>query len=308
MKNVLVIGGSYFVGRIFVEALASNPDYRLVVVNRGNRPLGLQGVEEVVCDRNQSALLRESLPSLPWHAVVDFCGYTPKDVRNVIRALPRGSVGHYVFISTTSVYAPTRSLPIRENGTKLSGPQPELGPAAGYGFQKWLSEQTVSTHARQLGFPWTCLRPAIIYGQYNYAPREKYFFDLIDQNQIVILPDNDLPLFQFVSAWDVAEIIIRSMGNPEAFGKAFNLSAEELISYARLAEVLAAITGRPIQTRTMPVSEIDAKGIPLPFPLDRHLIYSGDLVRRILGFEYTSFTTGMQKTHTWYRQTKTQSE
>ena len=125
----------------------------------------------------------------------------------MVLALPRGSVGHYIFISTTSVYAPTRSLPIRENGLKLAGPQPELGPAAGYGFQKWLAEQTVSTHARQLGFPCTCLRPSIIYGQYNYAPRERYFFDLIDQNQIVILPDNELALFQFVSVWDVAEII-----------------------------------------------------------------------------------------------------
>ena len=308
MKNILVIGGSYFAGRVFVEALAPNPDCRIVVVNRGNRPLGRGGVQEIVCDRNDTSHLREALPSLPWDAVVDFCGYTPNDVRNVVLALPPGSVGHYIFISTTSVYAPTLTLPIRENGTKLSGPQPELGPAAGYGFQKWLAEQTVSTHARQLGFPCTCLRPSIIYGPYNYAPRERYFFDLIDQNQIIILPDNELALFQFVSVWDVADIITLSMGNPETFGKAFNLSAEELISYKRLVEVLEAIAERPIPTRTIPVKEIDAKRIPLPFPLDSHLIYSGDLVRQTLGFHYTSFTAGMQRTYAWYRQTKTHSE
>ena len=106
----------------------------------------------------------------------------------------------------------------------------------------------------------------------------------------------------------MAEIITRSVGNPETFGKAFNLSAEELISYKRLVEVLEAITERPIQTRTMPVSEIDAKRIPLPFPLDSHLIYSGDLVRQTLGFQYTSFTAGMQKTYGWYRQTNRHSE
>jgi len=308
MKNILVIGGSYFLGRVFVEALAPNPEYRVVIVNRGNLPLGLEGVEEIVCDRNHTGQLRESLPSLPWDAVVDFCGYTPRDVRNVVLSLPSGSVGQYIFVSTTSVYAPTLPLPIRENGTKLSGPQPELGPAAGYGFQKWLAEQTVSTHARQSGFPFTCLRPAIIYGPYNYAPREKYFFDLVDRNQIIILPDNPLALFQFVSVWDVAEIIERCMGNPDTFGKAFNLSAEELISYGRIVEVLEAIAERTLPTRTMPVSEIDAKRIPLPFPLDNHLIYSGDLVRRTLGFQYTSFTAGMQKTYDWYRQINTQSE
>ncbi len=308
MKNLLVIGGSYFVGRVFVETLAQDPAYRVFAVNRGNRPLGLEGVREIVCDRNQTARLRDALPSLDWHAVVDFCGYTPGDVRNVILALPRGSVGHYIFISTTSVYAPTRALPVKENAPKLTGPQPELGQAAGYGFQKWLSEQTVSTHARQLGFPCTCLRPAIIYGPYNYAPRERYFFDRIEQNQVVVLPDIDLALFQFVSVWDVADVIARSMGNPETFGKAFNLSAEELISYPRLVEVLQAITERPIQTRTLPVREIDAKGIPLPFPLDSHLIYSGDLVRRTLDFRYTSFTEGMQRTYAWYRRTLTHSD
>ena len=308
MKNVLVIGGSYFVGRVFVEALAPDPGFRLVVVNRGNRPLHLEGVEEIICDRNQTAQLREALPSLAWDAVVDFCGYTAKDIRNVALALPRGSVGHYIFISTTSVYAPTHALPIREDGTKLPGPQPELGPAAGYGFQKWLAEQTVSTHARQLGFDSTCLRPSIIYGPYNYAPRERYFFDLIDRNQIVILPDNELALFQFVSVWDVAEIIRRSMGNPETFGKAFNLAAEELISYRRLVEVLEAITERQIPTRTLPVQEIDAKRIPLPFPLDSHLIYSGERVRQALDFQYTSFTAGMQQTYTWYRQTRPHPE
>jgi nucleoside-diphosphate-sugar epimerase len=307
MKNILVIGGSYFVGRVFVEALATHPDYRIVVVNRGNRPLGLDGVEEIVCDRNQTGPLREALPSLPWHAVVDFCGYSPKDLRNVILALPRGSVGHYVYISTTSVYAPTRALPIRENGQKLSGPQPELGPAAGYGFQKWLSEQTLTTHAQQLGFPFTCLRPSIIYGAYNYAPRERYFFDLIHDNQIVILPDNELPLFQFVSVWDVAEIILRSIGNADVFGKAFNLAAEELISYARLVEILEAVMERQIRTRTMSVQEIDAKRIPLPFPLDGHLIYSGVLVCEVLGFRYTSFLEGMRKTYEWYRSTSTQT-
>ena len=308
MKNVLVIGGSYFVGRVFVEAIAPNAEYRLFAVNRGNRPLGLPGVEEIVCDRNRTGVLRKVLPALPWHAVVDFCGYTPEDVRNVVLSLSPGSVGHYIFISTASVYAPTRSLPIRENAAKLSGPQPELGPAADYGFQKWLSEKTLTAHARQLGFPCTCLRPTIIYGKYNYAPRESYFFDLADRNELVILPDNDLALFQFVSVWDVAEIIMRCMGNPEAFGKAFNLSAEELVSYARFVEVLASITDGPIRTRTVPVSEIDAMGIPLPFPLDSHLIYSGDLARRTLDFSYTSFAAGMQRTYEWYERAKHTSE
>jgi nucleoside-diphosphate-sugar epimerase len=156
-------------------------------------------------------------------------------------------------------------------------------------------------------FPYTCLRPTIIYGKYNYAPRERYFFDLIEQNQIVVLPDCDLPLFQFVSVWDVAKIIIRCMGNADTHNKAFNLSAEELVSYGRLLQVLETITGKTLPTRTLPNAEIDAKRIPLPFPLDGHLIYSGDRIKETLDFRYASFTAEMQKTLAWYRQTSSPS-
>jgi nucleoside-diphosphate-sugar epimerase len=41
MKNLLVIGGSYFVGRVFIEELLNNTEYNLYVMNRGRIPLKL---------------------------------------------------------------------------------------------------------------------------------------------------------------------------------------------------------------------------------------------------------------------------
>lgn len=303
MKNILVIGGSYFVGRVFVEELAQQSDYRVCVINRGNRPLNMDGVEEVVCDRNDTARLKSVIPRLKWHAVVDFCAYTPQDVRNLISCIPPDSLGHYIFISTASVYAPTKDLPVKEYALKVSGPQPELGPAADYGYQKWLAEQTLIDFSVRNQFPWSCLRPCIIYGKYNYAPRESYFFDMIHKGQTIVLPDNDLPLFQFVSVWDVAKIITLCMGNPDTLNKAFNLSAEELISYGRLIQVLEAVTNVRITTYSMSIRDIDEQRVPLPFPLDSHLIYSGSLIRETLDIKYTRFVEGMQETYRWYMET-----
>ena len=300
MKNILIIGGSYFAGRVFLEELSGQSDYRTYVLNRGNRPLNIEGVEEIVCDRNNATGLKSAIPELKWHAVVDFCGYTPQDVRNLLLCIPQDSLGHYIFISTASVYAPTKDLPIKETARKVSGPQPELGPAADYGYQKWLSEQVLAVHCRQNQIPWSCLRPSIIYGKYNYAPRESYFFDMIHNGQTIVLPDIDLPLFQFVSVWDVAKIITGCMGNPDTFEKAFNLSAEELISYGRFLEVLEGIAGAEISIQRMSIREIDEKRIPLPFPLDDHLIYSGTSIQRTLNFEYTPFVEGMEKTYRRY--------
>ena len=207
----------------------------------------------------------------------------------------------YIYISTTSIYEKSYNLPITEDAPKLTGPQKELGPrAADYAYNKWLAEGELEKQCANNNIKYTIFRPAFIYGKYNYAPRESYFFDLITQNQTIVLPDNKLALFTFVSVWDVAGIIIACMGNEKAYNKAFNLSGEELISYRRLVEVLEEITGKRAITRVMSIQAIDNQRIPLPFPLDEHLVYSGRLITADLGFQYTPFIEGMEETYKVY--------
>jgi 2'-hydroxyisoflavone reductase len=302
-RNILIIGGSYFVGRLCVEMLAGDSDNHITVVNRGNRPLGLPGVVEIVCDRHDYRL-KEALPKLTWQTVIDFCAYAPLDVVQLMLAVPNEAMKHYIFISTVSVYADTLNLPVKEDAPKLQAPQKELGIAADYGYNKWQAEQKVAEYCAKSQIPYTILRPAIIYGKYNYAPRESYFFDLISQGRTIFLPQNELALYQFVSVWDIAKIISQCLGNERVYYQAFNLAAEELISYRRLIEVLQEIMNRKVSLDTLEGQEIDKQKIPLPFPLERHLIYSGGLIRRILDFDYAPFTFEMKRTWEWYRQTK----
>ena len=100
--------------------------------------------------------------------------------------------------------------------------------------------------------------------------------------------------------WDVAEILIECLGNEKVFNNAYNLSAPELVSYRRLVKVLEEITGKRIGTRKLNIPMINQKQIPLPFPLDQHLIYSGELIQRVLNFQYTPFVEGMRKTFEHY--------
>jgi len=312
MKNILVIGGSYFLGRVFVEELARADAFSLCVVNRGNVPLNIFGVNEIVCDRNDVEGLKDKLPHIHWDAVVDFCGYAPMDIKNIFSVFKTNdslttkgadSSSQYIYISTTSIYKDTFDLPIRENSPKLTGPQPELGPqAANYAFDKWRSEQELVKQCRDLGFTYTCLRPAIIYGKYNYAPRESYFFDLINNYQIIILPDNDLALFQFVLVTDAAHIIRQCIGEKKAINRSFNLAGDDLVSYDRFVDVVKNVMDKRAAIRKQSIKSIDEQRIPLPFPLDKHLIYSGELIKKTLGFEYTPFEEGMRKTYEFYSQ------
>jgi 2'-hydroxyisoflavone reductase len=316
MKRALVIGGSYFVGRVFVEELLKIGGYEIHVLNRGNIPIRKEGVNEHKGDRHDLARLKEALPPLPWDAVVDFCAYKPEDVENLLAALkdknagdegknrsPAGAggiAGQYIYISTASVYGKTDDLPVREDAPKLYGPQPELGAFADYAFDKLRTEVALEAGCSAEGVPFTILRPAFIYGKYNYAPRESYFFDLALKDDTVVVPEEKLALFSFVSVWDVARIAIRCMGNEKTHGRAFNLAAVDLVSYPRLMEVLETVTGKKVRTRTMRAAEIVDRGVPLPFPLDEHLVYSGALAAETLEFRYTPFLEGMRETYKYF--------
>lgn len=297
MKNILIIGGSYFVGRVFVEELAGAGGYAIYVLNRGNAPLAMPGIHEIVCDRRDYEALEESVPSLMWDAVVDFCAYTPGDIEIMFSILPETSVNHYIYISTASVYQQVKEFPVTEDMPKLSGPQKYPGPLADYAYHKWLLELELESRCRGRHVHYTSFRPAFIYGKYNYAPRESYFFDLMERDEPLIVPEPDLALFSFVSVWDVARVIIASLGNEKVWGRAFNLAAEELVSYGRLIEVFEIVSEKKLLTRSMPVRRIDEERIPLPFPIDKHLIYSGEAIRETLGFNYTPFVEGMRMTY-----------
>ncbi|NMF96673.1 SDR family oxidoreductase [Aromatoleum toluolicum] len=297
--RVLVIGGSYFSGRVFVEEALKMPDADLHVFNRGNLPLRIEGVTEHVGDRERPGQIRDAIPDGEWDAVVDFCAYTPEHVETLLGNL-RGSVAHYLLISTTTVYRKPLGLPVDESAPMLAGPQPELGEYAGYGYGKCLAEQAARRECKRLGIALTVLRPAIIYGYYNYAPRETYFFDRLRNRDPIVIPETEASLFNFIWVVDMAHLIWACIGDPRVFGEAFNLASPELVSYGRIVEALGRITGKDVTTQRLSVGEITRRKIPLPFPIDESLVYDGAKIDRLFGFEHTPFHIGLREALKYY--------
>ncbi|MEE8428473.1 MAG: NAD-dependent epimerase/dehydratase family protein, partial [Gammaproteobacteria bacterium] len=297
MKNILIVGGSYFVGRAFVEALQNSSEYVPYVMNRGTRPLKLEGVQEIVCERHDTGRMAKLVPPLEWQVVVDFCAYKPGDIATLLENLP-GSVQQYVYISTTTVQQNSVLLPMDEDSSKITAPLTE--PGGDYAYNKLLLEGELKKSCEGKGIAYVSLRPAFIYGKYNYAPRESYFFDLIAKQKMIILPSPPQALFSMVSVWDMAEICIACLGNDKVPNNAYTVCADELVSYDRIVAVLEEITGRKLNVRRQPVRLINAAGIPLPFPLEEHLIYSGARLQGILNHRYMSLLEGMTRTYDWY--------
>lgn len=132
--NILLLGGTRFVGRHIVEA-ALQHGHRVSTFTRGNNPL--PGTESLVGDRKNGNL--EALEGRTWDAVVDVNAYIPREVREATKVL-KGRVGRYAFISTVSVYQ------------ESSEPRSEASPLLE------LSNPTVGSDRRDLRRPQGALR------------------------------------------------------------------------------------------------------------------------------------------------------
>ena len=167
---------------------------------------------------------------------------------------------------------------------------------ADYGYQKWLSEGAVDTICREKAIPYTILRPAIIYGRYNYAPRESVFFDHAITGQPLMVPEDPNIFYSFVWVDDMAQMLIAGLENQLLYGKAYNVASAAALSYNTLADVVEEVTGRLIRRQPVSMHEIIRKQLPMPFPPDLHLLYDGTQLNDVLSYTHTPFPIGMAHT------------
>ena len=147
------------------------------------------------------------------------------------------------------------------------------------------------------------LRPAILYGPLNYAPRESVYIRLLVQNHLLPRITDAAGYFQFVYVKDAAEAIMKCLLNPEAYGQAYNLCGEEILTYDGLFRELRRASDVEVQEVALTAREAEGQGLPLPFPLteEEAELYSNEKGKERLGLHYTDISEGMARTYRAFR-------
>lgn len=294
--KILVIGGSYFLGKTFTR-LASR-EHEVYLLNRGNQPLYDDYIVEYVMDRHDKAAVSQ-IPEEHFDVIVDFCGYQKHDIEIIVENL-KATFDQYIFISTCDVY---------KRGTKeIMNEESELesryfgGQAGDYIAGKVALEEELKICCQKHDAVWTSVRPAFIYGPDNYAPRENVYFKWILTAGQIIHPFDAEGEFQMVFVLDVAKAILAACGNHVAYNKAYNLCNEEMLNYERFADILENALELEFEKIELSVEEILRRGVPLPFPLTKEDTqwYDGSRVKE-LGIEYTDIDYGMTITADYYQ-------
>jgi 2'-hydroxyisoflavone reductase len=198
--KILVLGGTRFLGRHFVEAALAR-GYEVTLFTRGQtNPDLFQEAERLAGDRDGEL---SALEGREWDAAVDTSGYFPRIVRASAELLA-GSVPHYTFVSTISVYADL-SRPVDESsplGTLEDETVEEFGPEFEYyGPLKALCERAVED---AFGDRALIVRPGYIVGPHDPTDRFTYWPWRVARGGEMLAPAPPERPMQFIDVRDLA--------------------------------------------------------------------------------------------------------
>lgn len=298
-KNLLVIGGSYFYGRVFVmEAVRECSSCSITVLNRGTYSMEEFGVSQIMGDRHDKAALAAC--DHHYDAVIDFCAYNVGDVETVIENIT-GSIGQYILISTVDVYERGSGSVKTEEHALEERIFP--GESGAYIAGKVALEKELQKMCSERHIPYTILRPAILYGPYNYAPRESVYIQMMFRNHALPHFTDADGEFQFVYVKDAAHAVLHAIGNEKAYGRAYNLCQDDIVTYdiffRTLREVAESEITDGLQEIPILVESAVEQQIPVPFPATaaETELCSNEKSKSELGIEYTDFKEGLRRTY-----------
>lgn len=200
--TILVIGGTIFLGRHFVEA-ALAAGHTVTLYHRGkSNPDLFPEVEHIYGDRRSPDDLKQ-LEGREWDAVLDTSGYLPDDTATMIDALG-DRIGNYTFISSISAYeepgrvGPTEDSPVLQITEEM--PRDRVTNET-YGAFKAECERVVVERMpdRVLN-----IRPGLIVGPYDGSDRFTYWTWRIARGGRVAAPGDPDETVQFIDVRDLA--------------------------------------------------------------------------------------------------------
>jgi len=242
--RILIVGGTRFVGR-HIAAAALDRDHQVTLFHRGRTGAELfPEASHLLGDRDGDLAI---LSQGRWDATIDVCAYVPRQVDTLAAALD-GRGGHYVLISSLSVYATPQPARFGEDAPLIELPDPTVEEVtdATYGGLKVLCERAA---VDRFGAGTLLIRPTYVIGPFDHSGRFTWWVRRIARGGEVLAPEpQDAPI-QLVDARDQATWVVGLV--EQGAGGAFNaVSPPAPFSFADMLREIVAVAGPPGTTLT----------------------------------------------------------
>jgi nucleoside-diphosphate-sugar epimerase len=290
--NVLVIGGTGYIGSHTVEELARR-GHDVSVLARGRTQARLpQGVALIEGDRHDAKLL-DRVRALRFDAVIDLIAYTREETLTLINLFD-GALSRFVHLSTFSVCQRASMLPFTENDPLVTD------PTRRYGYNKAECERALRWAHAKSGFPFVSVRPTVVFGPRDDKSRENYYLKRLIAADPVIVPDTGtLPVFA-VYVKDLAAVLANALTATGVEGAAYHLAQTEIVSVENHVANIARLAGIEMEIERIPSRLLERLGFNLRhFPYyssNAMIVLDTTAARRDLQYAPTPYATALRET------------
>lgn len=301
MSKVLILGGTRFIGRRLVEHLMKDRRFEITLFHRGISGDALFPELPVIRgDRRTSDI--QQIRGTDWDFIVDLSSYYPDSLARLLQYVPAG-LKKYIYVSTISVYDQAIDpTPLKEeNAALLSCTESERtdeSPAT-YGKRKAACEAEL----RVSGIPHCSLRPAVVYGPYDYTDRLYYWLYQVYHRVLLPLPEGGCRPIALTWVGDIARTVESALTDGGITGPVNLVSHEEVRIRDIVTETAAQLNRNPILI-DLPEDFLNNQKVdmwsdmPLWIASDQHTISSRKL-REEWGFHPTSLAAALRETIRW---------
>ena len=297
-KNILILGGSRFIGYLLLSKLIKD-GHNITVFNRqlSVPPAPFPKVATFVRGNRNNSQDLEHLFDQRYDAIIDISGFTPDHVEPIIKKYS-SRIGHYIFISTTSVFKTPPPDPMTEES-------PRIFLKNTYGGEKALTENLLLDYKKVL--PVTIFRPQGVIGPYDPRIVGLVFYRIINRLPILIGKNTNVQL-NHLFVFDLIRAVSLSIGNSKTFGKIYNIAGDDKVTLIEFIDLCGKIC--LISPTTKNKEEI-LKHKDIDFASQRRhfdffdawpefdTVCSNSLVKKELKIKFTSLRESLLKTYSW---------
>ncbi len=169
---------------------------------------------------------------------------------NLLNLAPPGSLAHFVFASSSSVYGDTTEVPFREDARTDY-------PESPYAATKKAGEALCFTYHQLAKIPVTCLRFFTVYG-----PRQRpdlaihKFIRLIETGQPIQLFGDGNTSRDYTFVDDTVDGVIAALDKPQPYA-IYNLGSHYPVSLIDMVRTIEKVTGKTAQIEWKPIQPGD---------------------------------------------------
>lgn len=244
--KVLIIGGTGVISTSITRLLLDRGD-EVFHYNRGTSVdvNSNSTVKKIYGDRRDFSAFETQMKGAGYFdCVIDMICFRPDEAESAVRAF-KGRVGQFIFTSTTDVYTKkAKKFPIKEDAER----KPE--PSFPYAYNKAICEDLFfEAHARG-DLPVTVIRPHATYSELRMPIVHSfqggtYHLDRLRKGKPIITHGDGQSIWLECHSDDVGRAFANAAGNRNAFGKAYHVCGEELMTWDTVWKTAAEVMEAP---------------------------------------------------------------